>query len=333
MKLAVGALTGLFRLPPSVLRRLAGAPMRVDGQQLDVQNQLLLRISSIIDGTPIEDRTVAAARRMVDESVIYDPPLPAGVTVRDRTMSHGAQARVYTPHDAVPNGRALVFFHGGGWVIGSRKTCGALCAQLAAQSAMVVVSVDYRLAPEHVFPAAADDALLAFDWVKSAHTQLGIDPSRIGVGGDSAGGNLAAVVAQQRRGEVGYQLLIYPVTDVQREAPSYALFQKDLLLTSGGVRWFSNHYTPDASVRADPRVSPLLAESLEGVAPACVVVVGFDPLRDEGLAYAQRLKDVGALDLLLEEPSLSHSCMSMLRFVERARYLVTRAARRLQHAL
>ncbi len=336
MKLANLALTGLFRLPDPVLRRLAGPALRVDGQQLDTQSQLLMAMSSVVQSTPIEQQSVAEARRTMERATATDSQRPKLAQVRDLTMGLPAsslRARVYTPIDAEDTGAGVVYFHGGGWVIGSLDTADAYCAELAAAAGVVVVSVDYRLAPEHRFPTAAMDAVDAFDWVHSEHTHLGIDPERLGVAGDSAGGNLAAVVAQQRRATVRYQLLIYPATDLAHESASYALFRSSLFLTDASMRWFIERYVPDAEQRTDVRASPLLAEDLSGVAPACVLVVGFDPLRDEGRAYAARLDAAGSLDQLIEDPSLPHGCMAMTAFVARAHYLLTRSARALRTGL
>jgi acetyl esterase len=330
------ALAGLFRLPRPLLRKLAGPPRRIDGQELDLENQLVIRLSQVVDGKPLEERSVEEARAVMERSTIFDAPRPPLGGVRDLTMGRPAQnlrARIYTPIGGSSPRPGVVYFHGGGWTIGSLDTCDAHCARLALLSDAVVVSVDYRLAPEHVFPAAAHDAVNAFDWVKAEHEVCGIDPARIAVAGDSAGGNLAAVVAQARRDAVRYQLLVYPAVDLANDSPSYALFRDDLFLTEATMRWFTDHYVPDPSERLDVRASPLLADDLEGVAPACVVVVGFDPLRDEGRAYAERLDRVGALDRLVDEPSLAHGCMSYLRFSSRARDVVKRSAAALRAGL
>lgn len=326
--MATEALAGLYRLPPRWLRRLAGAPMRIDGAELDVQNHLVIRLAQLLDGQPLEQRSVEGARAAMERSVMFDPPRPRLGGVRDLTLgrpAHPLRARVYTPTAAGTRAPAVVYFHGGGWVIGSPRTSDAVAARLAAASESVVVSIDYRLAPEHAFPTAANDAVAAFDWVRAEHELLGIDPDRVAVAGDSAGGNLAAVVANAQRGAVKYQLLIYPVTDLSREAASYALYRTDLFLTDATMRWFIDLYAPKKEQRADPRASPLLADDLAGVAPACVVVVGFDPLRDEGRAYAARLDAIGALDTMIDEPTLSHGSVAMLSFVTAARELVDRA--------
>ena len=207
--------------------------------------------------------------------------------------------RVYRPKGiaettALP---VLVFFHGGGWVIGDLDTHDVLCRQLTAEAGISVVSVDYRLAPEHKFPAAADDAWAATRWVVAHAGDLRIDPTRVAVGGDSAGGNLAAVVALQARDAgapvLALQVLLYPVTDVGAETQSYQDLADGYMLTRDGMRWFIAHYLAKPEDAADWRASPLRAPSLERVAPALVVTAGYDPLRDEGDAYARRLRDAG----------------------------------------
>ena len=191
----------------------------------------------------------------------------------------------------------LVFFHGGGWVIGDLDSHDDLCRDLAAQAGCAVLSVDYRLAPEHRFPAAADDAIAATNWVAANAAPLGIDPKRLAVGGDSAGGNLAAVAALAARDAgrpLAAQLLIYPVTDMSRfEGESYATCGEGYGLTAGAMVWFRDHYLTDANAARDWRVSPLLASDLGRSPPALVVTAEFDVLRSEGEAYAKRLAEAG----------------------------------------
>src|SRR3989441_9931952 len=192
---------------------------------------------------------------------------------------------------------ALVFFHGGGWVIGDIEPHAVLCRQLTAGAGISVVNVDYRLAPEHKFPAAVDDAWAATRWVAAHAAALGIDAGRLAVGGDSAGGNLAAVVALLARDHgapsLALQVLVYPVTDVGAESQSYADFAEGFMLTGDLMRWFTGHYLTGKHDAGDWRLSPLRAPSLARVAPAMVVMAGFDPLRDEGDAYARKLSEAG----------------------------------------
>jgi acetyl esterase len=197
------------------------------------------------------------------------------------------------PADTLP---ALVYFHGGGWVIGNIETHDVLCRQLCQASGCAVFSVDYRLAPEHVFPAAYEDALAAFHWVVSQAPDLHIDPLRVAVGGDSAGGNLAAAVCLGARGSAlppAFQMLIYPATLMYPNTPSFHANGEGYGLTAQAMDWFMDHYLPTRGHGDDWRASPLKASSHADLPPALVLTAGFDPLRDEGLQYADALSNAG----------------------------------------
>lgn len=204
--------------------------------------------------------------------------------------------RVYTPRDtggaALP---VLVLFHGGGWVIGDLDSHDGMCRYFANHADVVVVAVDYRLAPEHKFPAGHDDCIAATEWVLANAASLGADAKRLAVTGDSAGGNMAAVVAQQLAGKVAFQLLIYPATDFSDTAyESRAKFGTgEYLLSNEDMAWFGGHLTDDPASLLDPKGSPLAAADVAGLAPALVVTAGHDPLRDEGKAYADKLAAAG----------------------------------------
>jgi acetyl esterase len=204
--------------------------------------------------------------------------------------------RLYAPAGVGPH-PVLVFYHGGGWVIGDLYTHDGLCRSLVNAAGCAVASVDYRLAPEFKFPVAVEDSYTALKWVAANGPRLGLDSARLAVGGDSAGGNLAAVVALMARDAGGpaiaLQVLIYPVTDVMRETRSYADFADGYMLTRDSMRWFIAHYLTSKDDARDWRVSPLRAPSLAGLPPALIVTAGFDPLRDEGEMYAGRLRDAG----------------------------------------
>lgn len=206
---------------------------------------------------------------------------------------------------------ALVYFHGGGWVIGDLDTHDVICRQLANGARCAVFSVDYRLAPEYRFPAAVEDAVAATQWVTAQAKALAIDPARIAVAGDSAGGNLAAVVALTARDAGGpklcYQLLIYPATDQRQGFPSMTQNAAWFPLTDKAMKYFRSHYLPQESEWRDWRASPLLAESLAGLPPATVVTAGFDVLRDEGRAYAERLAKEGVATEYKEYPDMVHA--------------------------
>ena len=226
------------------------------------------------------------------------PPEPIARVENRRVPSSGGEIplRLYVPDAAGPL-PALAYFHGGGWVIGSLDTHDAVCRHLAKQARTVVVSVDYRLAPEHKFPAAAEDCYAATRWIADNAAALGVDPARICVGGDSAGGNLAAVVslmARDRGGpKIALQVLAYPVTDHSYDTASYRDNADGYLLTKDSMVWFWNHYLGAPSDGTNVYASPLRAASLAGLPPAVVFTAEYDPLRDEGEAYARRLRDAG----------------------------------------
>ena len=232
---------------------------------------------------------------------------------------------------------ALVYFHGGGWVIGDLDTHDGVCRLIANAAQCAVISVDYRLAPEHKFPAAVDDAWAATRWIVGHAGQLAIDPTRVAVGGDSAGGNLAAVVALMARDAGGptlaLQVLQYPVTDLSAETRSYQDFAEGYTLTRTGMRWFKAHYLDKPEDARDWRVSPLLAPSLAGVAPALIVTAGFDPLRDEGTAYAERLRDAGVTVDYVCYGGMLHGFTPMGKLIETGNRAVTLIAGAMRQAL
>jgi acetyl esterase len=232
------------------------------------------------------------------------------------------KARIYTPSGGAPL-PAMVFFHGGGWVIGDLETHDRLCRALANASGSLIVAVDYRLAPEHKFPAAVDDAFAAVKWVAEHAAELGADPARIGVGGDSAGGNLSAVIALQARDRGGpklaYQLLIYPATDLASDTPSKRENGDGYFLTRRDMTWFEGHYIRSEEDRANPLVSPMRAADLTGLPPAIVVTAEFDPLRDEGEAYGEKLRKAGVPVQLRRYDGMIHGFVSMSGVVNRGR--------------
>jgi len=225
---------------------------------------------------------------------------------------------------------ALVFFHGGGWVIGDLDTHDIACRQLALAGGFSVISVDYRLAPEHRFPAAVDDSIAATRWVRDNAHSLRIDPDRIAVGGDSAGGNLAAVVSIALRDAgqswLRFQLLIYPATDMRQVADSHRRNGEGYLLTTDAIRWFREHYMgPEADI-TDWRASPLLASNLSGLPPALVITAGFDPLRDEGRQYADALSAAGTRAQYVCFERQLHGFINMTRVIPEAHTAVRLAA-------
>ena len=257
---------------------------------------------------------------------------------------HGAiPLRIYRPMENKAGGSrdavlpVLVFYHGGGWVIGDLDTHDTLCRELCNGSGACVVAVDYRLGPEHRFPAAVDDCVAATYWVQREAAALKIDPARIAVGGDSAGGNLAAVVAIAARdaGDLPlvYQLLIYPATDARRNAPSHRANGEGYLLTRDSIAYFHDHYTGDATHDLDWRASPVLAPSLANLPPALVLTAGFDPLRDEGMQYAVRLTEAGNHAMYVCFERQIHGFITMGRVLDEANTAVALCAAELQRAL
>ncbi|HET6988145.1 MAG TPA: alpha/beta hydrolase [Kribbella sp.] len=310
------ALTPLFALPTAVRRRLAGPPVQIDGNTLDPELQLLLRVEGLLPSTTKSDAATARAHlRYLCKLVSGHPAELQRVTdLTVRGADGQLSARLYVPRDA---GRGLlVFFHGGGWVCGDLNTHDALCRALASDAGIRVLSVDYRLAPEAPAPTAAEDAIAAFTWAVDHAEDLGVDPALVAVGGDSAGGNLAAVVAQQtvRRNlpQPALQVLLYPGLDLVHRRPSRDLFHEGFILDEDNIIWYRDHYTPDPKVRTSPMVSPLLADDLTGLPPTYLATAGFDPLRDDGNEYAQALKSAGNALTHVPNPSLTHGWANLL---------------------
>jgi acetyl esterase len=237
--------------------------------------------------------------------------------------------RIYTPQGTGPFGAAL-YFHGGGWVLNNVDTHDDLVRRLTAASGCVFVSVDYRLAPEHPYPAAIDDGYAALEWVAHHAAELHVDPARIAVSGDSAGGNIAAVLclmARDRNGpRVSQQVLIYPITDCDFDRPSYRDNAEGYFLTRAQMQWFWNLYLPDAAQRTEPYASPLRAKSLAGLPPALVLTAEYDPLRDEGEAYAAALQAAGVPVTLHRYDGLIHAFMKRVEVFDAAHDAIARVA-------
>jgi acetyl esterase len=281
-----------------------------------------------------------AARAAMRSRLLGGKDAPIG-KIEDRKIPGPAgdiPVRIYTPVDAKADVLpGLVFFHGGGFVIGDLETHDDLCRCLANGSGCRVVSVDYRLAPECPFPAAVDDCFAATKYVAAQAAEFGINASQLAVGGDSAGGNLAAVVcllAKTEGPKIAFQLLIYPVTQLgQPEMPSMKENAKGYFLERESMAWFTRMYCPDAAHHGDHRMSPLLAKDLSGLPPAYVATAGFDPLRDEGKAYADKLDAAGVPVTYVNYPGMIHGFFSLRGFVPKAREAVAAAAAAVNAAL
>jgi acetyl esterase len=291
----------------------------VDGQELHIEVQLALKLLEMAGEPELPDLTVSQARERVIKDVRTFEGRKIEVDRVEQIELAGAAgslgARLYVPKSPLAGSTeeadsGLVYFHGGGFVVCDLDTHDNVCRFLAALTGARVVSVDYRLAPESRFPAAADDAQAAFRDVVARAGELGIDPARVAVAGDSAGGNLAAGVAQAQARESqaapAFQLLLYPWLDLSEKRRSYSLFRQGFYLSEADLDWYQSQYLGDEAEARDPRCSPLLAEDLSGVAPAYIVTAGFDPLRDEGEAYARRLADAGVAVALHRQAQLIH---------------------------
>lgn len=273
--------------------------------------------------------------------VVLQPEPPAVADVRDITIPGPAgpmKARVYRGVGAPATGaRGLIFFHGGGWVFGTLDTHDVPCRQIANAAECVVVSVDYRLAPEHKFPAGPDDATAATRWIGANTAALGIDPGRLAIGGDSAGGNLAIVAALEARDgggpKLAYQLLIYPATDMTGELPSHKQFTEGLPLVHITMCWFRDLYLRGKADWTDWRASPLFAKSFAGLPPAYVLLASHDPLRSEGEAYAEKLRAVGVAAEMRVMQGHIHGFATMGKLVKAAEPAVAEAARAMKRAL
>jgi acetyl esterase len=305
-------------LPPKVQRALFGRPPQLDGQTLATDIHTMITLChrsgnySFTEGRPPEearrvnrhDAAVARARKPIPMSVVedFEIPGPGGPIPLRRYLPQGAAAGVPLP--------LLLFSHGGGWVIGDLDTHDGVCRFLAAVAGVQVVAVDYRLSPEHPFPEPLEDVWAAYGWALENAAELGSDPRRIAVGGDSAGGNMAGVTCLLAR-EAGaplpaMQLLIYPVTDPADEMPSRRTFAKGFMLTKGDIDYFDSMYLPPHVDRDDPRISVFKTGDLSGMPPAYLATAGFDPLRDEGEAFGIRLREAGVPVAMKRYPGLVH---------------------------
>ena len=237
-------------------------------------------------------------------------------------MAGTVPVRLYRPTAPQTPQPVLVYLHGGGWTIGDLDTHDVLCRQLAREGACAVVSVDYRMGPEHRFPVAVEDCVEAFSWVQAQVQALHLDASRMAVGGDSAGGNLAAALCLVQR-EAGrpmpaFQMLIYPATDMRAVAPSHTTNGQGYMLTNDSINWYRGNYIADQADWSDWRASPLLASSHAGLPPALVLTAGFDPLRDEGLQYANALSAAGVPTQYVCFERQIHGFITMGRVIEEA---------------
>ncbi len=309
---------------------------------LDPQAASVLERAARANLPPYPRIGAAAARELYRETRgALAPPPPEVAKVEDLQASGPAgpiPVRLYRALGTAADERlpVLVYFHGGGWTIGDLDTHDIVCREFANLARCAVISVDYRLAPEHKFPAAVEDAIAATHWTGRMAETLGLDPTRVAVGGDSAGGNLAAVVALTLRDAGGpplaMQVLIYPAVDMTVDRESHRKFAEGYLLTRESIQWFVSNYLRGAEDVADWRASPLRASDLAGVAPAYVITAGFDPLLDEGKAFADRLHEAGVPVTYECFEGMIHGFVTMGGVIAAAHHAIYRAATGLKQA-
>ena len=310
---------------------------------LDPQARALMDLVAARGVPPTHLMTPEDARRFYRERRFFTQPDPPEVSLVQELVASGLHGdipmRLIRPAGVAQEVKlpVLVYYHGGGWTIGDRDTHDTLCRQLANGAGCAVVSVDYRMGPEHHFPAAVDDTLAATRWVHDHAGELALDAARLAIGGDSAGGNLAAVVALAARDAgdlpITFQLLVYPATDMRAVAPSHTACAQGYMLTADSIAYYRGHYIPDVGQWSDWRASPLLREDLQGLPPALVLTAGFDPLRDEGRQYADRLSAAGnAAQYVCFERQI-HGFITMGRVLDEANTAVDLCAAVLRRAL
>ena len=303
---------------------------------LDPQARALIDLMIEKGVPPTHTMTPAQARAFYrDRRGFTQPDPPAMAEVRD-LQAGAVPLRLYRPHASEEALPVLLYLHGGGWTIGDLDTHDVLCRQLAREAGCAVVAVDYRMGPEHRFPAAVDDCVEAFRWVLAQAPDLHLDPRRTAVGGDSAGGNLAAALCLVQR-DAGqplpaFQLLIYPATDMRAVAPSHTTNGQGYMLTNDSIAWYRGNYIADAAQWTDWRASPLLAASHAGLPPALVLTAGFDPLRDEGLQYANALSAAGVPTQYVCFERQIHGFITMSRVIEEAHTAVALCGAALRRA-
>ncbi len=306
---------------------------------VDPQAQAFLDILTALNAPPINTQTVEEVRTTYDEMAQFSGTPEEVHAVEDQMIPGPAgkiPVRIYTPEGTSPF-PVLVYFHGGGWTIGTLNGYDGVCRALTNAAKCIVVSVDYRLAPEHKFPAAVEDAYAATQWVIQHATEIQGNPEQVAVGGDSAGGNLAAVVSHMARDKGGpkiiYQLLIYPATDYY--IPGTASLRENAdgyFLTRDTMVWFFNHYTSSEKDAHNPLLSPLQAKDFSNLPPALVITAEYDPLRDEGEMYAAKLQEVGVSVTVTRYNGMIHGFFTMAGIMDQSKIAIAEAAATLRTA-
>lgn len=304
----------LSRSPAALVKASGGEARSVRGMTLDPRFQFL-EAQARARATDWDTVSVAAARAQTEAlNTLFGGPRVAQVRtvqVYVTGRSHSVPARLYLPTVRNNSAAMLVYYHFGGGVIGSLDSCHRLCALIAKQAGAPVMNVDYRLAPEHPFPTGLDDAIAAYNWAVENAARYGAPVGRVGVGGDSMGGNFAALVTQQAKRKPVVQVLIYPAVDFVSDTPSMHDFADAFPLIAEALAFLVRHYLPPGVEPSDPRVSPGRAQDLRGLAPALVYTAGFDMLLDQGEAYAARLSEAGVKTKLTRFESLPHGFVAM----------------------
>jgi acetyl esterase len=304
------------------LRFLEGHRIRMGSRTMDPKAQIVgefvksIRVPGFFPPLPELRQQLRVMVSLMDEPA---PALPRIEDIRILGPAGEIPARVYAPSAATTPRPAVAYFHGGGWVQGDLETHHGLCARLAKHAGVLVVAVDYRLAPEHKFPAAVEDCLAAYRWLRTKGRDVGADISRVAVAGDSAGGNLSAVVSQLAVSSgvpaPTCQVLIYPAVDFSLETSSHRELTDGHVIPRDRILWYMEQYLKSDADKSDLRASPLRAPSLEGQPPAMIVTAGFDPLRDEGRAYGDRLREAGVDVVYREYPGQIHAFVSLTKAI------------------
>jgi len=314
------------------MRKLA----KLHPQAQRVQELIAEMEKGVVPPVPVATMRAMMAKRT--RALAQEPP-PVG-RIENRAVAldgRDVAVRLYRPPEGDGPLPVLVYLHGGGFVVGDLDMVETICRSICRQASVAVLSVDYRLAPEHRFPAGLDDAVGVCRWIAAEGPALGLDPRRLGLAGDSAGGNLAAAAAQALAGDSGlglrFLVLIYPVTDLTMSQPSHVELGTGFPLTAEKMRWYAGQYLGDLAQASDPRASPLLASSFAGHPPTLVVTAGLDPLVDEGAAYARRLRDAGIAAELSEVADHPHGFLGWTRDCDAARGSLSLIADRVRDAL
>lgn len=308
-------LQALSKLPESVVQRIAGRPIVRDGLRLAPESHLILTLMRVTRETPLDELPVEKARRNLDSLSVALAVNQTIGAVRDLTVA-GRPARLYTPKARIGSAASptMVWFHGGFHTYGSLKSHDGTLRAFAEHAGIQILAIDYRLAPEHPFPAGLDDCVAAVRWVAANPDSIGADPERLAVGGDSAGGNLAAATVQLVADDIdlAFQLLVYPITDFEDTSGSRVDLGEGFFLTRVAIEQARDRYVTDPAQRSDPRASVLTGEISPRTPPTLVVTAGFDPLRDEGNAYAEKLSAAGIKTELRQHDDMIHGFFSQV---------------------